>query len=88
MRAPTLRLREEEGGLDPFLWAYVDGTPIRNRWRSMAEVPAKTALSERLSKDLAKRGFKFVGATIVYAYMQAIGMVDDHLAGCHRAAAR
>jgi DNA-3-methyladenine glycosylase I len=84
----TLRLRAEEGGLDPFLWAYVDGTPIRNGWRSMAEVPAKTALSERLSKDLVRRGFKFVGATIVYAYMQAIGMVDDHLAGCHRAAAR
>ncbi|HTN66068.1 MAG TPA: DNA-3-methyladenine glycosylase I [Burkholderiaceae bacterium] len=80
-----LLLREQEGGLDPFLWAYVDGAPICNRWRSMAEVPAKTALSERLSKDLARRGFKFVGATIVYAYMQAIGMVDDHLAGCHRA---
>lgn len=81
-----LLLREEEGGLDPFLWAYVDGQPIRNGWRSMAEVPAKTALSERLSKDLARRGFKFVGATIVYAYLQAVGLVDDHLAGCYRAA--
>ncbi len=79
-----LRLRDEEGGLAPFLWAYVDGVPIRNRWRSMAEVPATTPLAQRLSKDLAKRGFKFVGPTIVYAYMQAIGMVDDHLEGCYR----
>jgi DNA-3-methyladenine glycosylase I len=79
-----LRLRDETGGLAPFLWPYVEGQPIRNHWRSSAEVPARTALSERLSKDLARRGFKFVGATIVYAYMQAIGMVDDHLAGCYR----
>jgi DNA-3-methyladenine glycosylase I len=62
----------------------VEGQPIRNHWRSSAEVPARTALSERLSKDLARRGFKFVGAAIVYAYMQAIGMIDDHLAGCYR----
>ncbi|MGB6055798.1 MAG: DNA-3-methyladenine glycosylase I [Burkholderiaceae bacterium] len=79
-----LRLRDDEGGLAPFLWAYVAGVPIRNRWRSMAEVPATTPLAQRLSKDLAKRGFKFVGPTIVYAYMQAIGMVDDHLEGCYR----
>ncbi len=82
----TLRLRQQEGGLDAFLWAYVDGKPIRNGWRSADEVPAKSALSERLSKDLARRGFKFVGATIVYAYLQAVGLVDDHLAGCYRAA--
>lgn len=81
-----LKLRADEGGLDPFLWKYVDGVPIRSGWRSPAEVPARTALSERLSKDLARRGFKFVGPTIIYAYMQAIGMVDDHLPGCHRAA--
>jgi len=79
-----LRLREQEGGLAPFLWAYVDGVPIRNRWRAMAEVPATTPLAQRLSKDLVQRGFKFVGPTIVYAYMQAIGMVDDHLEGCYR----
>ena len=77
-----LRLRDELGGLDPYLWAHVDGQPIVNAWTSRAQVPAKTALSDRLSKDLAKRGFKFVGSTIVYAYLQAIGMVNDHSADC------
>lgn len=79
-----LRLREEVGGLDPFLWAYVDGKPILNERSNISETPAKTPLSDRLSKDLAKRGFKFVGSTIVYAYMQAIGMVNDHAADCFR----
>jgi DNA-3-methyladenine glycosylase I len=79
-----LRLREECGGLAPFLWAYLDGKPIRNAPAASSEVPAKTPLSDRLSKDLAKRGFKFVGSTIVYAYMQAIGMVDDHCVDCFR----
>jgi DNA-3-methyladenine glycosylase I len=77
-----LTLRAETGGLDPFLWAYVDGQPIRNAWRSHLECPAKTPLSDRLSKDLAKRGFKFVGSTIIYAYMQGIGMVNDHIVDC------
>ncbi|WP_076592686.1 DNA-3-methyladenine glycosylase I [Herminiimonas arsenitoxidans] len=77
-----LRLREEVGGLDPFLWAYVDGKPLVNAWLSAKETPAKTELSDRLSKDLAKRGFKFVGSTIIYAYMQAIGMVNDHAVDC------
>ncbi|MDB5842193.1 MAG: DNA-3-methyladenine glycosylase [Herminiimonas sp.] len=77
-----LRLRDETGGLDPFLWAYVDGMPIRTAWRTASDMPARTALSERISKDLSKRGFKFVGSTIVYAYMQAIGMVNDHSADC------
>lgn len=80
-----LRLRDEMGGLDPFLWSYVGGQPIRNGWRDSAQVPAHSALSGRLSKDLLRRGFKFVGPTIVYAYMQAVGLVDDHLAGCYRA---
>ena len=79
-----LRLREDVGGLDPFLWAYVDGKPLRNAPANLREVPAKTALSDRISKDLAKRGFKFVGSTIIYAYMQAIGMVDDHCVDCFR----
>jgi DNA-3-methyladenine glycosylase I len=79
-----LRLRDEAGGLDPFLWAYVDGAPIPNAWASMKEVPATTPLSDRISKDLAKRGFKFVGSTIIYAYMQATGMVDDHCVDCFR----
>src|SRR5690606_4886849 len=78
-----LRLRDETGGLDAFLWAYVDGTPILNAWERTSEIPATTALSDRLSKDLSKRGFKFVGSTIIYAYMQAIGMVNDHPRECH-----
>lgn len=77
-----LRLREDVGGLDPFLWAYVDGKPLLNKRKSISETPAKTPLSDQLSKDLAKRGFKFVGSTIIYAYMQAIGMVNDHAKDC------
>lgn len=79
-----LRLRDEVGGLDPFLWAYVDGTPLQNAWNGSKQVPAKTELSDRISKDLAKRGFKFVGSTIIYAYMQATGMVNDHCVDCFR----
>jgi len=78
-----LRLRDEVGGLDPFLWAYVDGKPLLHR-RGTQQTPASTPLSDRLSKDLGKRGFKFVGSTIVYAYMQAIGMVNDHAHDCFR----
>jgi DNA-3-methyladenine glycosylase I len=78
-----LRLLAEGNTLDSYLWAYVDGTPLVNRWLN-GERPAKTALSDALSKDLSKRGFKFVGSTIVYAYMQGIGMVDDHDPGCFR----
>jgi DNA-3-methyladenine glycosylase I len=81
-----LRLREEGVTLDQYLWGFVDGAPIVNQWPS-GERPAKTGLSDRISKDLAKRGFKFVGSTIIYAYMQAIGMVDDHDLACFRRAA-
>lgn len=77
-----LRLRDEVGGLDPYLWAYVGGKPIKNRWENIRQAPVKTALSDQLSKDLAKRGFKFVGSTIMYAYMQAIGLVNDHTVDC------
>ena len=77
-----LRLRDELGGLAPFLWTYVDGKPLQNAWTSA--IPATTPLSDRISKDLSKRGFKFVGSTIVYAYMQAIGMVNDHRVACFR----
>lgn len=73
-----LRLCEEAGGLDAYLWAHVAGVPIRNH----GERIIKTELSDRISKDLAKRGFKFVGSTIIYAYMQAIGMVQDHADDC------
>lgn len=79
-----LRLRDEAGGLAPFLWAYVDGKPIQNRWKQSSDGPAKTELSDRISKDLSKRGFKFVGSTIIYAYMQAIGMINDHCVDCFR----
>ncbi len=75
---------EARGGFDRFLWDYVDGRPIRNQWRSLAEVPAFTPLSERISKDLKKAGFRFCGPTIVYAFMQAVGMVNDHLVTCPR----
>ena len=78
-----LRLRDEVGGLDAYLWAYVDGKPIRNAWASYQQAPAKTPLSDAISKDLIKRGFKFVGSTIIYAYMQATGMVNDHSVDCH-----
>ena len=76
-----LRLRAQGQTLDSFLWAYVEGQPIVNSWQP-GEFPAKTALSDTLSKDLLKLGFKFVGSTIVYAYMQGIGMVNDHAPTC------
>lgn len=80
-----LQLRAEGSSLDAWLWAYVGGTPVVNLWAE-GERPAKTELSDRISKDLSKRGFKFVGSTIVYAYMQGIGMVNDHDPACFRRA--
>lgn len=77
-----LDLRERHGSLDAFLWPYVEGKPIVGRWADLASVPCFTPLSDRLSKDLKKLGFTFVGTTIVYSYMQAVGMVDDHIADC------
>jgi DNA-3-methyladenine glycosylase I len=82
-----LALRDAGGGLDTYLWDFVDGAPITNRWRSLEEVPASTALSDRVSKDLKSRGFKFVGPTIVYAYLQSAGLVNDHVVDCFRHAA-
>jgi DNA-3-methyladenine glycosylase I len=75
---------EAQGGFDAFLWNYVDGKPLQNRWRSLAEVPAFTPLSEQVSKDLKKAGFRFCGPTIVYAAMQAMGLINDHLVTCPR----
>ncbi len=85
-----LELREEAGSLSRWLWAFVDGRPLQNAFREMREVPARTPLAEQISKELLRRGFRFVGPTIVYAYMQAVGLVNDHLVGCprHRACAR
>ncbi|MEO0794339.1 MAG: DNA-3-methyladenine glycosylase I [Verrucomicrobiota bacterium] len=80
----TLKIIEEFGSLSDFLWRYVDGKQIVNRWESMDQVPAKTPLSDKISKDLKKRGFNFVGSTICYAFMQAVGMVNDHTTDCFR----
>ena len=80
----VLQIQESEGGLDRFLWRYVDGEPRCNRWKKLSEIPPKTEISDRLSKDLKKRGFNFVGSTICYAFMQAVGMVNDHVTGCYR----
>ena len=77
-----LEIQKEYGSFDRFLWAYVNGAPIINTPESMADIPASTPLSDRISKDLKARGFKFVGSTIVYAFMQAGGMVDDHMIWC------
>jgi len=77
----------EHGSFADYLWNFVDGTPRQNRFRSLAQVPAETPLAQRISKELRQRGFKFVGPTIVYAFMQAVGMVNDHLVRCHRHAA-
>jgi len=79
-----LRVQEEFGSFSEYVWRFVDGETIQNRWRSIAEVPAKTAESESLSRDLKKRGFRFVGSTICYAHMQATGMVNDHTTDCFR----
>jgi DNA-3-methyladenine glycosylase I len=84
----VLEVQDELGSLDAYLWAFVEGEPILNRWRSMAELPAETPLSKAISKDLKRRGFRFVGPTIVYAFMQSVGMVDDHTVDCFRFAAR
>jgi DNA-3-methyladenine glycosylase I len=80
----ALRVIEEFGSLDAYFWSFVDGKPITNRWRDKTEVPARTELSDRLSRDMQQRGFNFVGSTIIYAHMQATGMVNDHFVGCFR----
>jgi DNA-3-methyladenine glycosylase I len=79
-----LAVQEEFGSFSAYQWRFVDGKPIKNGFRTREEVPARTALSDAMSKDLRARGFSFVGSTIVYAHMQAVGMVDDHLVDCFR----
>jgi DNA-3-methyladenine glycosylase I len=85
-----LAVQREYGSFDRYIWSFVGGRPIRNHWRTLAQLPARTPLSDRLSADLRARGFRFVGSTIVYAHMQATGMVNDHLVSCfrHREVAR
>ena len=79
-----LRVQEECGTFDSYVWSFVAGRPLQNSWRTLAEIPASTKESDALSKDLKRRGFHFVGSTICYALMQAIGMVNDHLVRCFR----
>ncbi len=79
-----LAVREEFGSFDRYIWQFVGGKPVTNRWTKMADLPTSTAESDAMSKDLKKRGFKFVGTTICYAFMQAVGMVNDHSVDCFR----
>lgn len=79
-----LAVQDEFGSFDRYVWRFVDGRPLRNSWRSRSQLPASTPLSDTLSKDLKKRGFTFVGTTICYAFMQAVGLVDDHVVTCFK----
>lgn len=79
-----LELIKEFGSLDCYLWGWVGGVPVKNSWKELGEVPARTDLSDKISKDLKKRGFKFIGSTIIYAFMQAVGIVNDHIISCFR----
>lgn len=78
-----IKIQQEYGSFDKFIWSYVDGKPIKNHFNDLSELPASTSISDKISKDLKKMGFKFVGSTIIYAYMQAIGLVNDHVKGCY-----
>jgi len=82
--ARVLDVQHEVGSFDAYLWAFVDGTPIVGRWRALSELPAETELSRALSRDLKNRGFRFVGPTVCYAFMQAVGLVNDHTVDCFR----
>jgi DNA-3-methyladenine glycosylase I len=77
-----IKVQEEFGSFSKYIWNFTDGKPIVNHYKTMKDLPATTPLSDAISKDLKKRGFKFVGSTVVYAHMQATGMVDDHVADC------
>jgi DNA-3-methyladenine glycosylase I len=83
-----LHVQREFGAFDTYIWRFVGGTPVRNAWKRVEDVPAQTAESRAMSKDLLKRGFRFAGPTTCYAFMQAVGMVNDHLAGCYRSRMR
>jgi DNA-3-methyladenine glycosylase I len=80
----VLEIKEEFGSLDTYLWRFVEGIPLQNKWKSLSEIPVRTNVSDMLSKDLKTRGFNFVGSTICYAFMQAVGMVNDHVTDCFR----
>jgi len=80
----VLEVAAELGSLDAYLWSFVGGEPVVGRWRSVSDIPAETELSRALSKDLKRRGFRFVGPTVCYAFMQSVGLVNDHTVGCYR----
>ena len=80
----ALKVREEFGSIDTYLWQFTEGRPITNAWRTIEEIPCESMLSTQMSRDLKRRGFNFVGSTICYAFMQAVGMVNDHLTNCFR----
>ncbi|HZN32261.1 MAG TPA: DNA-3-methyladenine glycosylase I [Pirellulaceae bacterium] len=79
-----LAVQEQHGSFDEYIWSFVGGQPLQNAWKSLKKVPARTPQSDAMSKELTRRGFRFVGSTICYAFMQAVGMVNDHLVGCYR----
>lgn len=79
-----IRVQQEFGKFSNYIWRFVDNKPIKNKYKSIGEIPAKTKLSDKISKDLKKRGFKFIGSTVIYAHMQATGMVNDHCTSCFR----
>lgn len=79
-----MEIQKEFGSFDAYIWRFIDHKPIQNAWKSLEEIPAKTDMSETISKDLKKRGFKFIGPTVIYAFMQAVGMVNDHTSDCFR----
>lgn len=79
-----IKIQKEFGSFDEYIWQFVDGKPIQNNWEHIDQVPATTEISDQISKDLKQRGFKFVGPTILYAHMQAVGMVNDHVTSCFR----
>jgi DNA-3-methyladenine glycosylase I len=80
----VLKIQEEQGSFDKYIWQFVGGKPIQNKWKTTADIPSFTAESQEMSLDLKKKGFKFVGPTICYAFMQAVGMVNDHVVDCFR----
>lgn len=77
-----LEIQKEFGSFDNYIWSFVNNKPIKNHWKSLGEIPASNPISDKISKDLKKRGMNFVGSTIIYAYMQAVGMVNDHIVSC------
>ena len=80
----TEKIQKEFGSFSEYIWQFVDGQPVQNAWRSLKEIPPETKVSQKMSKDMKKRGFRFVGPTICYAFIQAVGMANDHVVGCFR----